>query len=369
MLAGAAAAIAQCNRLGIPVVLVSNQSGIARGLYDWKGFAAVQAALADALTPAGARLDGVFACAHHADGQAPFDIADHPWRKPNPGMIVAAGERHEARSCAVMDRRRSGVGYRGRRAARLAGGVLISARDDDPELQPAAALASKQFAVDITASLADAVALLWRAGSLALAKSPITAARSVGLHQQHEHHRDRNSRCVDHRAETIRRRARFLPGNVQARSLRRVRHRRPFVQDNLSRSARGALRGLHFQNPNPQGKLVTVLRGAVRDVVVDVRVGSPTFGRHVAVDLDRGEPPPAMGAARLRPRLRRALGQRRCLLQVRRGLQPGGRDCGALGRSGARHRVGRRCAAVVAARRRRPSLAQLARLLPRFETA
>jgi dTDP-4-dehydrorhamnose 3,5-epimerase len=60
----------------------------------------------------------------------------------------------------------------------------------------------------------------------------------------------------------------------------------PFVQDNLSRSARGTLRGLHFQNPKPQGKLVTVLRGAVRDVVVDVRVGSPTFGRHVAVDLD-----------------------------------------------------------------------------------
>ena len=60
----------------------------------------------------------------------------------------------------------------------------------------------------------------------------------------------------------------------------------PFVQDNLSRSARGTLRGLHFQNPKPQGKLVTVLRGAVRDVVVDVRVGSPTFGRHVVVDLD-----------------------------------------------------------------------------------
>ena len=61
---------------------------------------------------------------------------------------------------------------------------------------------------------------------------------------------------------------------------------RPFVQDNLSRSARGTLRGLHFQNPKPQGKLVTVLRGAVRDVVVDVRIGSPTFGRHVAVELD-----------------------------------------------------------------------------------
>lgn len=59
----------------------------------------------------------------------------------------------------------------------------------------------------------------------------------------------------------------------------------PFVQDNLSRSARGVLRGLHLQNPFPQGKLVTVLRGKVLDVAVDVRVGSPNFGRHVAVEL------------------------------------------------------------------------------------
>ncbi|MBV9970700.1 MAG: dTDP-4-dehydrorhamnose 3,5-epimerase, partial [Xanthobacteraceae bacterium] len=60
---------------------------------------------------------------------------------------------------------------------------------------------------------------------------------------------------------------------------------RPFVQDNLSRSAYGVLRGLHLQNPNTQGKLVTVLRGRVLDVAVDVRVGSPTFGRHVGVEL------------------------------------------------------------------------------------
>lgn len=62
--------------------------------------------------------------------------------------------------------------------------------------------------------------------------------------------------------------------------------RRPFVQDNLSRSSRGVLRGLHLQNPFSQGKLVTVLRGRVLDVCVDARVGSPTFGRHVAVELN-----------------------------------------------------------------------------------
>jgi len=58
-----------------------------------------------------------------------------------------------------------------------------------------------------------------------------------------------------------------------------------FVQDNLSYSAHGVLRGLHFQNPRPQGKLVSVLRGEVFDVAVDIRVGSPTFGEWTGTTL------------------------------------------------------------------------------------
>ena len=58
-----------------------------------------------------------------------------------------------------------------------------------------------------------------------------------------------------------------------------------FVQDNLSRSARGVLRGLHSQHPTAQGKLVSVLQGEVFDVAVDIRVGSPTFGRWAGVLL------------------------------------------------------------------------------------
>ncbi len=58
-----------------------------------------------------------------------------------------------------------------------------------------------------------------------------------------------------------------------------------FVQTNVSRSARGVLRGLHYQWPQPQGKLVGVLEGAVIDVAVDIRRGSPTFGQSVAVEL------------------------------------------------------------------------------------
>lgn len=58
-----------------------------------------------------------------------------------------------------------------------------------------------------------------------------------------------------------------------------------FVQDNHSRSARGVLRGLHYQIEQPQGKLVRVARGAVFDVAVDIRKSSPTFGKWVGVEL------------------------------------------------------------------------------------
>lgn len=59
-----------------------------------------------------------------------------------------------------------------------------------------------------------------------------------------------------------------------------------FVQDNLSYSQHGALRGLHYQAPpQAQGKLVSVLQGKVLDVAVDVRVGSPTYGQHITLEL------------------------------------------------------------------------------------
>ena len=60
----------------------------------------------------------------------------------------------------------------------------------------------------------------------------------------------------------------------------------PFVQDNRSLSRRGVLRGLHYQDPHPQGKLVWVIRGEIYDVAVDLRKRSPTFRRWVSVRLN-----------------------------------------------------------------------------------
>lgn len=82
----------------------------------------------------------------------------------------------------------------------------------------------------------------------------------------------------------------FFYESFQAQRYAEVGIQGPFVQDNLSRSVRGTLRGLHFQEPKAQGKLIQVLRGVVWDVAVDVRRGSPRFGRWVALELSESTP-------------------------------------------------------------------------------
>lgn len=92
LVAGAAKLIRWANRQRIPVIVITNQSGIGRGFYDWQAFAAVQSELDRQLQRYGAQVDFVVACAYHGDGKPPFDIDNHPWRKPNPGMILAVNE-------------------------------------------------------------------------------------------------------------------------------------------------------------------------------------------------------------------------------------------------------------------------------------
>jgi D-glycero-D-manno-heptose 1,7-bisphosphate phosphatase len=88
-----AAAIAAANRAGIPAIIVTNQSGIARGYYGWGDFAAVNGRVLELLAGEGAFVDMVLACAYHEAGSGPLAVADHPMRKPNPGMLLEAANR------------------------------------------------------------------------------------------------------------------------------------------------------------------------------------------------------------------------------------------------------------------------------------
>jgi len=157
MIPGAAQAIGHCNQVGVPVVLISNQSGIGRSLFGWDDFAAVQGALLAALAREGAHLDAVMACAYHAEAKSPYRIVDHPWRKPNPGMM------HEAAARMGLDLANSWVfGDRANdlaagRAAPLRGGVLVTTGHGDGERDAALALAHDRFIVKISSSLVEAI--------------------------------------------------------------------------------------------------------------------------------------------------------------------------------------------------------------------
>ena len=94
LIPGAAAAVARLNAAGIPVVVVTNQSGIGRGYYDWKDFAAVMSRMGTLLALESAHLDAVYASPHHEKGEGGYAHPDHPDRKPNPGMLRRAAEEH-----------------------------------------------------------------------------------------------------------------------------------------------------------------------------------------------------------------------------------------------------------------------------------
>jgi D-glycero-D-manno-heptose 1,7-bisphosphate phosphatase len=103
---GIATAIASANARDIAVVLITNQSGIARGQLEWADFARVQKHLIATLTAAGAYIDLVLACGYHPDGIGNL-ARDHEWRKPRPGMLLEAENRlgvDLVQSCVIGDR-------------------------------------------------------------------------------------------------------------------------------------------------------------------------------------------------------------------------------------------------------------------------
>lgn len=120
LMPGAAAAVKRLNDLGYRTVIVTNQSGVARGLFDEDRMHAFNALLVERLADEGARIDAVYACPFHAEATVEhYRHPDHPDRKPNPGMLLRAIAEHDidpVRSFMVGDQpsdmeaaRRAGV--------------------------------------------------------------------------------------------------------------------------------------------------------------------------------------------------------------------------------------------------------------------
>ncbi|MEO5337785.1 MAG: HAD-IIIA family hydrolase [Magnetospirillum sp. WYHS-4] len=159
---GAAEAIGSANRLGVPVVFVTNQAGIGYGYFGWPEFAAVQEKILTDLAAAGAFVDAVLACPHHAKGQPPYDHPDHPARKPNPGMLTRAASLLDldlARSWMVGDRASD---LEAAKRAGLEGAVHVLTGHGSREGEEAKcqAVAGPRFRVRTAPSIAEAIPLL-----------------------------------------------------------------------------------------------------------------------------------------------------------------------------------------------------------------
>lgn len=91
---GAGPAVAEVNRRGIPLIVISNQAGIGKGRFGWPEYEAVMRRLGELLAAEGARVDAAYACPFHDSAEGDYRHPDHPDRKPNPGMLLRAAEEH-----------------------------------------------------------------------------------------------------------------------------------------------------------------------------------------------------------------------------------------------------------------------------------
>ncbi len=166
---GVPEAIAAVNSRSIAVVMVTNQSGIARRYYGWPDFRAVQERIHEELGRHGAHIDLVLACGYHEVGEAPLGQADHPWRKPNPGMLIHAAESYGidlGRSWIIGDRM---TDLRAGERAGLAGGYLVRTGYGEQEVGKAGqddASRPSSFSSGVASDAAEAISQLLARGFL-----------------------------------------------------------------------------------------------------------------------------------------------------------------------------------------------------------
>ena len=160
LLPGIAELIRVARRFEMPVVEVTNQAGIAHGYFTWSDFVRVENEVTQQLRKEAVSLDAVFACPFHPEGQAPYGHPDHPWRKPNPGMLIEAARLMNiniGRSVMIGDNAQD---LEAARSAGLALGIHVLTGHGSTYEARSRALASQDFAVRIVTDAAEAASLL-----------------------------------------------------------------------------------------------------------------------------------------------------------------------------------------------------------------
>jgi len=175
LLAGIPRLIQAARTLGMKVVEITNQAGIAHGYFTWSDFVQVENQVTRVLAEHQVGVDAVFACPFHPQGLSPYGHADHPWRKPNPGMLLEA-----ARWLNLALRQSVLVGdkvadLQAARAAGLAFGVHVLTGHGREHEAASRATASGDFPVYVVAQAGEAAALLEQARSRMGAEPPLPA--------------------------------------------------------------------------------------------------------------------------------------------------------------------------------------------------
>ncbi len=168
LIPGVAEAVARVNAAGVAVAMITNQAGIGRGYYSWAEFEAVQKHILARYADFGAHFDIVLACAYHEAGQGAYAVANHHWRKPNPGMLLEAAQRLKidlGRSFVVGDTLSDLFAGE---AAGLKGGALVLTGHGRREWDAHgpnqfARWEDRQFAVSLQLDAAAAIGAVWPA--------------------------------------------------------------------------------------------------------------------------------------------------------------------------------------------------------------
>ena len=149
--------------LGMAVVEITNQAGIAHGYSDWFDFVRVEDRVTMLLAAAGVSVDAVLACPFHPQGQSSYNKSDHPWRKPNPGMLLEAGRLLNLalpRSILVGDK---DIDQQAARNAELAFGIHVLTGHGREHETRARAVASENYPVHVVGDGRQAASLLGQA--------------------------------------------------------------------------------------------------------------------------------------------------------------------------------------------------------------